>query len=392
MALGHVRGRLGGSGAVLGESQQGLRHSEPPLGAFNLKVILVLGSGATAGGGFHIVHGTSRLPVPMDGNFFESLAAKRAFTSSQFPALAHYRGHSPSLVSLEATWSSIDLLVKLCLGGVLTQEHDLAEIAHHLEQRASGDGSYREKMRHEPVESRAPSLAGWELLHLVREVIGGVKPVGGSLPLGDVVHRLRSAELLRAVISFNYDLSIEFILQEELFYPGLEVGLDRRIPLYKLHGSLNWEERPGRVALAEDRLKAVEVQYGVDGWVQPCIIGPAAFKQDITFDLLTTGKPGFYKRLWGRAWEELTEPETCALVIVGFSFAPGDLHAREFFRSASRRRGGFAKVVYCHKDAGSGAGTTARETFDGCGDFYESNGGVERLVNELDGLIDWIGH
>ena len=141
-----------------------------------MKLFLILGSGATAAGGFSAYCSDTAFPVAMDRNFFDSLITKTIYKPEEYPALAYYQRES----SLEATLSKIDLAAKLCLSRVISEEHAFNKIHSAMERLAELDQSYREKLEDEDVRCRVPSMAGWELWKLLAAVFGNVKPSPGQ--------------------------------------------------------------------------------------------------------------------------------------------------------------------------------------------------------------------
>ena len=87
------------------------------------RVLLILGSGATRGGGFRAHIEGSDFEVPMDRNFWRTPAVHSVFTADSYPALHHYREQVGGS-SLEETWAYVDMLLKLCLSRVVSEESD----------------------------------------------------------------------------------------------------------------------------------------------------------------------------------------------------------------------------------------------------------------------------
>ncbi len=119
------------------------------------KVIIVLGSGATVGGGFQVEYNGTLWEPPMDRNFFASPVVQSVFNKASYPALSWYQRKD----SLEETVSAIDLCLKLCLGGVISEERAFRDREEDMNRQ---DESYRRKMTDEPYSFRLPSMAEWE--------------------------------------------------------------------------------------------------------------------------------------------------------------------------------------------------------------------------------------
>ena len=75
--------------------------------------ILVLGTGATRGGGFRVKIGDHQFQPPLDRDFFTTPAVQSIFNAKDYPTLYHY-WQSGQEKSLEATWAKVDLYFKLC--------------------------------------------------------------------------------------------------------------------------------------------------------------------------------------------------------------------------------------------------------------------------------------
>lgn len=129
------------------------------------------------------------------------------------------------------------------------------------------------------------------------------------------------------------------------------------------------------------------MSFREDGsWVQPCIIGPTLFKQEIAIDFQVNASALFYKRLWRMCWESLREVN--ALVFVGFSIPPTDFHARTLFQSA-RLQGEFERVAICIKDkTGDDAIDRVRRIFGLRPKTYKK--GLEDLAGRIDDLLRYL--
>lgn len=316
----------------------------------NNNTVLVLGTGATPGGRFQVKIGDKSFEPPLDRNFFESPAVQ-VLLRTGYPALAHY-GQGPGL---EATWAKIDLLAKLCLSGVISEEQTYECLQDQMAQRGQSDPSYQRKMDRECCHSRVPSMAGWELLNLVRMVYldpCAPKPTWKS-PLYNFVDALLRENLLYGVITFNYDISLEilFPVPGQFYYPLLHTDKTAdRLPLMKLHGSLNWQEsRKQQQITAADQIADMNYR-SPDDWTQPAIIGPTFFKQEITADSQQDYRAKFYKELWRFAWDRLRNKNVRNLIFIGFSFPQTDFHVKALFHTAHLSGSRFQQVILCHKN------------------------------------------
>jgi len=346
--------------------------------------MIVLGSGATVGAGFTIRHNNHSYEPPMDRNFFTSDIVKILLSQDSFPALSWYQ-KSPSL---EETISAIDLYEKLCIGGVISQEEAFNMRNDLLNTRAQNDKSYKRKMEQESCLWRLPSMAGWEFRELVSQIFGKLQPdMNGISPLRNVFEKVKEGRDHMGLITFNYDLSFEMVCQNLFVYADPGNPDKKGIPLYKLHGSLNWKEtNQGLDELQEIGMVIVEMNYNnSSAWVQPSLIGPTLFKQEITIDFQRDSRAMFYKNLWHMCWDQLQKVD--ALVFIGFSFPKTDFHVRALFQSIHRVRP-FKKVVVCTKDDFY-AHKTAKDIFANTTMRCFTNG-LEEMAERSDELLQFL--
>jgi hypothetical protein len=148
-----------------------------------------------------------------------------------------------------------------------------------------------------------------------------------------------------AVITFNYDVALDFALEKENVY--IDYGLtDRRstgIPLLKLHGSLNWR-RCGCGAIVpwsiSDFLHSVarpgadrkDVALGIGSGKGPLKHCDKEMGSDPVLVPPTWNKSEYHRTLaavWGRAAAELREAED--IYILGYSLPPSDTFFRYLY-------------------------------------------------------------
>jgi hypothetical protein len=353
------------------------------------KVLLVLGSGATAGGGFQLKFEGALWKPPLDLNFFETPLVQKLFTEEDFPASYFYR-EGPGL---EALWSKVDLYNKLCRSGVISESESYVKIANLMDAKAKKESAYRAKLEREDRRWRVPDMAVWELRTLIRTVFEKIRlPSGDSPPLYLVIDRLRNFGNLAGIINFNYDLSLEGSFGDTesmpFYYPTLSNQYSAgKLPLFKLHGSLNWQTD----SKSDRRIRMVnsiaEIDHTVDWYKQPEMIGPNFFKQEISLDFNPPGdfRVPFYKKLWSLTWDVLKT--VSHLVFIGFSFPPTDSHAAALFRTAHLSGSGFQRVILCHLND-SKLKSTAQQVFSGRPtELTEFSGGLEDMATRLDELI-----
>lgn len=101
-------------------------------------VFLVLGSGATVGSGAKVhIRGQEFLP-PLDRDFWKTPVVQSILGREKYPALWHYRERI-STDSLERTWAEIDLILKLCIKGIISEEEQFGTLQGAM--RATGIGT-----------------------------------------------------------------------------------------------------------------------------------------------------------------------------------------------------------------------------------------------------------
>jgi len=351
--------------------------------------IIVLGAGATVGGKFRVRINNTDFEPPLDRNFFETPAVQKIFNPDDYPASSYYQ-QDPSL---EATWAKIDLYHKLCVSGVISEEQTYHKLSSKMHEKAREDRTYRIKMEQEKRCWMVPSMAGWELLDLIREVYRNLIPPKDVSPLQTLIEALKGKGNLKAIISFNYDTSVEKILERigiESYYPlptNRQLSEDA-IPVIKLHGSLNWQtdntSDPPIRDLPPSQIADMDHDYK-RRYKQPEVIGPTFFKQEITSDIEKDFRARFYKHLWSFAWDCIKT--TKYVIFVGFSFPQTDFHAAALFRTAHLNGDSFNRVILCHK-GNVCLLNTVRKIFKGKPiQFTEFNNGLESLVQRLDELL-----
>jgi hypothetical protein len=155
---------------------------------------------------------------------------------------------------------------------------------------------------------------------------------------------------LSCYITFNYDCYLENALTPNFKYisanqnvTDVSLLLHGNIPIIKLHGSLNWEEKVTSPRIIfhgppYEKEKQVRPEYfGDSNWSQPAIIPPTIFKQEInddarTKDILTQT----ILQQWRAAIKLLQEVDK--IIFIGYSFPPTDYHLRRIFHVARMRR------------------------------------------------------
>ncbi len=362
-------------------------------------MFLVLGSGATKGSEAKVRHDKSQFEPPLDHNFWDQPIVHTIFTSGRFPALSYYRSRILS-PSLESTWAEVDALLKLCIARppspyVLSEAKALHTLESAIRAKADSDDSYRQKLRTDGIESRLPSIALWELLDLVRTVFGEIDVDNANSPLCSLINCLRNEGLFSGILTFNWDTLVERLYPELFHYPDLYAHEGSSLPLFKLHGSLNWQfsqyDVPRREGSPRHPEPARMIHPTPDSYEQPDIIGATFFKQEITLDFQLDERARFFRTLWGRAAKELSE--ATGIVFVGFSFPRTDFHAKALFKSLVRsaEHKHSLRIAYCHLGDSDVLETTMQEIFPkSMARHSQFRGGLKELDRRKDELVAFL--
>jgi len=174
---------------------------------------------------------------------------------------------------------------------------------------------------------------------------------------GTVKRELNQLQPGDYVISFNYDLLAEKILEElsrkvAVANPRLKtMNANDAILLCKPHGSLSWKQRVSERAKAVEILNRPMKENEIDfdpaqnAIMQPGIVAPVPYKSEIIFPESQEQEPTFFWLLveqWRCAIRCLSEAEN--LVVLGYGFPPEDLHAHYLFAEAAAKRNSDKKL------------------------------------------------
>jgi hypothetical protein len=153
------------------------------------------------------------------------------------------------------------------------------------------------------------------------------------------------------VISFNYDLCLEYALarrQKKPFY-GINAGVAGRnqIPLFKVHGSLNWFNGNSAGAIEAMDIKLPNTQNYFDRWgldskgkrpidTMELLFGSAKWGEALypkPIIVPPTWNKGVYqemlKSIWRHAASALASAEN--IFVMGYSLPPSDQFFRSFY-------------------------------------------------------------
>lgn len=308
--------------------------------------VILLGAGAS--------RGTLGEQAPVAAEFGKHLSKSNVDWSQEYPYLAaairflkpRIPDTSEESWALDKVWSAIDNRFKLrCIWG----------------RSLPGAPIIPPTTKWICKGNRGPwVLAGFELKCAVARVYGTAldseiqKAIKGN---GTVKRELNQLQPGDYVISFNYDLLAEKILEElsrkvAVANPRLKtMNANDAILLCKPHGSLSWKQRVSERAKAVEILNRPMKENEIDfdpaqnAIMQPGIVAPVPYKSEIIFPESQEQEPTFFWLLveqWRCAIRCLSEAEN--LVVLGYGFPPEDLHAHYLFAEAAAKRNSDKKL------------------------------------------------
>lgn len=309
---------------------------------------VVIGAGASKGALLPSGSGTP----PLDAEFLTVARQLRPF--KRRPGSRVLRTHY-------SVWASFNEF--LDRAGLAYDEVDgwrLEQLSTFLEARATLTGLQLAQGR--PVQFR-------HALEKLKGVVSSVLAQRGGLNSCEMHRRLFSGEDVSAVLSFNYDLiadktlfGLGWLKWDAKTYRGAsqmrsltKTGKSTRlvdvprfrngkyIPLFKLHGSMNWERdsdnehghRLAGIVPSDDGEKFPSLfQPKV-----PLIIPPIAAKVEVPSELSSVWKAGLNSLYDASRW-----------LFWGYSFPPTDTIAQVLFRTALERNRSHKPVVVVNPD------------------------------------------
>jgi hypothetical protein len=313
-------------------------------------IVVLLGTGSTVGAECE--------PVPPgDWNFFKHSRVQELLENGQYPALKWGRDRFAPC-SLEDLVAQTDLLAKLCALGILSEERDYWSFLDSLRARADKDKSYAAKLAMEAPCIALPALVAWEAMDIACDVLGSatLNPLKTG-PLVKLLNALLDRDRRLTIASLNYDLVLEQALLQ-LLGTGRAFRYGEADPptvgVLKLHGSLNWKEAAPDFSPhmpdwgGRDWLKVERPFASGSRVVQPSLLLPTLFKQEININYQTDRRAMHYKTLWEVFAARLSS--ATALLIVGCSLPDTDRHLRAVVESAIKAgNGNLRRVVVCVK-------------------------------------------
>lgn len=351
---------------------------------------IIYGSGASRGSGYlvSISHYSERdlvstsIAPPTDQEFFCVLPDE--YIKNSYPALWYFKNEyypGNQRRSMENIWTDVDINHKHITLNTYNWSHENSEYKNkYISRYPLSDIDNRQfimggflgnypSFTTSPIPNRYKFLGdcGRDFRRLIYNVYGNYSKhtgVDNYKQLHEVISGSQYA--VSAYITFNYDCFIEeSLIEEPLKYIGTNDRTDSYeslkyggIPIIKLHGSLNWEYKHNGIeenvtyrAFPYSAKSQVVPKYDNENeWVEPAIIPPTIFKQEINDDSrINHPLTKTILQQWRAAITVLTEADL--IIIVGYSFPTADHHVSRIFNISNmiRRRSGkeHFKILYC---------------------------------------------
>jgi hypothetical protein len=326
---------------------------------------VIYGAGASHASGYKVNLGNEAEEPFMDRGFFGQPSIKGLLDKGEYPAIKmfielYFNGRDD--VGLEELWSAVDLNHK----HITLDTYDWAEETEKYCRKVgwrllSIRRGHSNEFDHPINKHKFLGDCGRELKELIFQAFSKFTRDGDNTCYRSLHEEIGRCGGLRGYITFNYDLMLEDSLVSKgvKTYRYVNVNEDTSspdflskggVPVIKLHGSLNWRF-VSSVKPVKHEENAVKPDYagGHDGYVEPAIIPPTLFKQEINDDS-RSGHSLTQAILaqWRAAVTLLAEADKW--IFVGYSFPPTDFHASRIFHIAmmrppkSRRR---RRILYC---------------------------------------------
>lgn len=313
--------------------------------------IFILGNGATIGSGYYLDGDRSKNP-PTNQDFFRELDPKWQYSMPALGAVCDALNIEIQRVSLEMLWNYIYITRKYV-------EENLTSIVSRLDGFDEKDlgGHYPIEELSNPgvsLDERLSRLAERDLIHLVWSILRRLKIPDNGMDNYEklcketgLLNEKNELKKKFGVISFNYDICLEKSLRNQdsllYYYPNFEHKYKNDlIPIFKLHGSLNWKHGyDGHVRptdnceiMQEVEFVAKQPQLYPQAWknFMPMIIPPTFFKEELFFRSGQERVRRHFNELWRRAYQLLCQGS--CLIVIGSSFPEADPHARWLLKAA----------------------------------------------------------
>jgi len=345
-------------------------------------IVVVYGSGASHASGYKVTVNKKSINPPTDINFFKDIDnISHNFLKNKYPALWCFKDiyfTSKSNRGMEEVWTALDLNfkhIKLASYNWTSETKYYFKKVKNLSKNMDVASPSNKLVTDNPPKkfSKYKFLGDCEreFRKLIYNIYSPYKISNNDTNkfrlLDQFLHNKSNLNFI-GYITFNYDCYLEdaLILEKREFKyidrnsysENPEALSDRGIPIVKLHGSLNWNEKlKGNFSKIDFRLpysKKSQIcpKYVDDyNWDQPAIIPPTIFKQEINDDSrIEHNLTQTILQQWRTAITMLEWADK--IIFVGYSFPISDFHSKRIFQIANMiRRIEFKKqvadILYC---------------------------------------------
>ena len=331
------------------------------MGKFDFPVF-IFGAGATIGSGYGLGGDPNKLP-PSNEDFFKALNPSWQYKVPALVDVCEALNIEIQRVSLEMLWNWIYMTRKYVQENLISIESRLGDFDQTWGGQYPGDLLANREISFDEMLSR---LAEIDLIYIVWHILkrleipqGGIDNYKRLFKEAGLISEENEPKKQFAVISFNYDICLEETWSSSgnffYYYPNFEDNNRKyRIPVLKLHGSLNWKHgrdgnvRPtdGHRIMEEREFEAKRPQLSREARknFMPMIIPPTYFKEELFFSSGQERVRRHFNELWRRAYQLLCKGS--CLIIIGYSFPEADPHARWLLK-ATGDRPSFIVNKYC---------------------------------------------
>ena len=310
---------------------------------FNFPVF-VFGAGATIGSRY-CLDGEPNKEPPGNEDFFKELGPNWQYEVPVLIDVCKALNIEIERVSLEMLWNYIYITRRYVQENLISIKDRLGDFDQTWGGKYPGDLLTNRQISFDEMLSH---LAEIDLIWIVWRILKRLE-----IPRGEtdnykklfrqvgLINKENKPTKRFAIISFNYDISLEESLRSSdksfYYYPNFENNKRRYvIPVFKLHGSLNWKHgRDGIVRptdnhriMAEREFEAKSSQLSREARenFMPMIIPPTVFKEELFFPSGQERVRRHFTDLWKNAYRVVCNAS--CLIIIGYSFPEADPHAR----------------------------------------------------------------
>lgn len=326
------------------------------------KCVVIYGSGASYASGYKVnisSDESNKIEMPLlDRGFFKNKSVKNLI-SSKYPAInkfIEFYFDEQKDIGLEEVWAAVDINSKHIKLGTYDWSEENKQYQLEFPDRYPFDDTTSDLMKYKFLGD-----CGRDLRNVIYDTFSNFILDNSFNNYLKLHSYLKKQTKFLGYITFNYDLILEDAIEknnDQIFYIDSKKDMNNigiingKYLIIKLHGSLNWKFEFDRIFMLgniEIKKEAIRPDYSKTYYVQPAIIPPTIFKQEINLDI---GPKDQISRIliyqWKAAIRLLLEADK--IIFIGYSFPPTDFHVERIFRIAMMYRKSKSKktsILYC---------------------------------------------